>query len=174
MVEHKVEAKVAEVKAKLATLGYADIPLKVKVCKLKGTYAGYATYATLEVAFDTEYLLNFEDEMLNETVPHEVVHHYIKKYYPRAKQAHGPEFRRLMRAIGAIGSTKHAMKLESKTKNRRTKTRYIYITPTSKEIFLTKKQHERHQAGLLIGKVIYYASKGKEPITFTGRMMQTK
>jgi len=46
---------------------------------------------------------------VEETIAHEIAHHITRKLYPLAKQAHGPEFRSVMQAIGYDGSTYHTM-----------------------------------------------------------------
>lgn len=164
----KIQARVNHVQEKLEKAGFAPFEINSVVGKLKRGVAGWASYYNNTITFDTDYMSQHEEEMLAETVPHEVVHLYVRKYYPNAKQAHGPEFRRLMRYLGCKGSTYHQMKIAGDERKRKTKTRFIYATPTNKEVLLTTKQHERHQAGLIRGYQVYYA-KGGETITYTGK-----
>lgn len=55
-----------------------------------------------KVAFDLNprYVESHSEQLLNETVPHEIGHLVCFKVYPYAKQGHGPEFRYILRRLG--------------------------------------------------------------------------
>lgn len=143
MIE-KVLAKAEEVQAKLEKFGYAKLSINFQITKLKTGCAGQAHYAAKVVRISQDYLREFPDHIFNTTIAHEIVHHYVAKYKPFAKQAHGPEFRRFMQLLGLRGDTYHKEGLPSnQVRNKRKKIRFIYETAiTKKELRLTKKQHE--------------------------------
>lgn len=44
---------------------------------------------------------------------HEIAHHYVFLYYPKAKQGHGPEFRKIMNILQLNSETYHSMQLQN-------------------------------------------------------------
>lgn len=88
---------------------------------LKGTCAGTALLSGTRVHnhrinLNMEGLLKYEDEMCNETVPHEVAHLVVGSvwgthYKGKKIQSHGPEFKRVCRMLGCKTETYHTMKL---------------------------------------------------------------
>lgn len=181
---HTVSEKIAETQNKLAEIGFPRIEIDLSIERLKPGFAGiaycasegfmnadecskkagikYYTEPTIKISCD--YLAECEEEVLNRTVPHEVCHVYVHKYFTRAKQAHGPEFRRLMKALGLDGSTYHKMKLENGPQRKKNKKlRFVYVRPsTGEKIHVTKKDHEKSQSGR------YTFSVKGEVIKFTG------
>lgn len=85
-----------------------------------------------------------EPDFWNTTVPHELAHlvqHYV---FPLAKQAHGPEFRSIMREFGCSERTYHTMRPEPLIEKRP----FQYSCPKCGEIyFLSNLLHNRYQAG---------------------------
>ena len=181
---HAVSEKITETQNKLEKLGFPKIDIDFSVERLKPGMAGIAycsssgyMYADESSArkgkierdkpfikISKDYLKEHEEIVLSRTVPHEVCHVYVHKYFPRAKQSHGPEFRRLMNALGLEGNTYHKMQLENGPKRRKNrKLRFVYVLPSTGEQFnLCKSDHEKIQSGRFV-----YSSKG-ECIQFTG------
>ena len=46
---------------------------------------------------------------VEEIIAHEIAHHITHALYPLAKQAHGPQFKDVLRSIGYSGDTYHKM-----------------------------------------------------------------
>lgn len=159
----KVQNRVTEVQKQLAARGYPLVEIHASVKTLKAGRAGEALPHACAIAISEHYLNEHESQVLYRTVAHEVCHVYVRKYFPRAKQAHGPEFRYLMNSIGVDGSTCHSMQLSTGPAiKRKTKTRYMYVTVnTGKSVVLTTQQHKKALAG------VQFTCKG-EPIKFTG------
>ncbi len=113
------------------------------------------------VKVSKEFLEEHHDEIITRTLGHEIAHHYVFLYYPKAKQGHGPEFRKIMNILQLNCETYHSMQLQNgPTKNTRTKTRYIYKTVTSGyEINLTHKQHLNNQNFSYKGEKLSYTGK---------------
>jgi len=145
----EIMQKVEEVQDKLEKIGFPKLSVNVEVGKLGRGIAGSAFYKTKLIVISSDYLKEYPERIIDITVPHEIAHLYTIEYYPRAKQAHGPEWRRICRYLGINGDTYHKMKLENgPTIKRREKVRFIYVTEvTKKEIKLTKGQHEKVQGG---------------------------
>lgn len=162
----KVKTRIAEVQDQLAALGFKHINImSVAVKRLRPGVSGLAYTRTNSIEISVDYMREHEDQMLARTVPHEVVHLYVAKYYQYAKQAHGPEFRRLMNALGCDNSTRHNMHLENGPK--RNRTRYIYVTAiTLKEVKLTPQQHNN-----MLASPDRYRLKG-EKLKFANRVVK--
>jgi predicted SprT family Zn-dependent metalloprotease len=163
----KVQAKVIETQEKLAALGYPKFDIKhVEVATLQRGVSGYAMPNQLKIQISADYLREFENRVLNQTVPHEVVHLYVSKYFPRAKQYHGREFRHLMGLLGLPTDTKHNMMLSTETSHARRVRRFIYLTEqTKREIQLTIQQHNKMIKNAQAGS--YFTSKGEKLVWTT-------
>jgi predicted SprT family Zn-dependent metalloprotease len=161
-----VNARVAEVQKQLARFGFKPFDIQTGTNILKPGIAGLANYRENRITISSCYLREHQKETLERTVAHEVCHLYVHKYYPFHKQHHGPEFRRLMQALGQSGDTYHQMKLTNGPVRRvKTKTRYVYMTATGRECFLTPKQHEKARSG-----VVFRHAKTYEIIKYTGKV----
>lgn len=73
--------------------------------------AGQASYRSNHIKINPQYLIQHPDEMVNRTVGHECGHLITHIVFPTAKQAHGPEFRHVMRSLGLPESRCHSMTL---------------------------------------------------------------
>ena len=167
MVADKIVAKVYEVQEKFEKAGLTRFHINIGTAKLPPAIAGRASLRDNVVQISEDYIREFEDDIINVTVPHEVCHLYVRKYFPKAKQHHGPEFRRLMRYLGLEGNTYHNMQLQSVPNNRRVKTRFIYnVYGSDERIALTKKQHEQ----AINGNCRYKGSL----ITYSGESIKIK
>ena len=61
--------------------------------------AGTASSAKNVVSLNEYFLETETEDMLNNTIPHELAHIVTDKFYPYARQAHGPEFKLVMETI---------------------------------------------------------------------------
>lgn len=115
MYTNKIQASIDKTQEKLEALGFKsfDISFAVKKHLRKGV-AGLAWGGRQHIEISIDYIREHEQRILSRTVPHEVVHLYVSKYYPYAKQSHGKEWKRLMEAIGCEQSAKHDMILGQK------------------------------------------------------------
>lgn len=113
------------------------------------------------VKLSKEFLAEYPEEVMTKTLGHEIAHHYVFLYCPKAKQAHGPEFRNIMNILQLNGETYHSMRLQNETqRNARTKTRYVYKTvDTGQQINLTPKQHLNNQNFSYKGEKLSYTGK---------------
>ena len=104
--------------------------------------AGLARIGRNRVSFNYHYIN--EADFWNTTVPHEVAHHIQKWLYPRARQAHGPEFRSIMARLGCSTRTRHSMAPEALKEFKP----HEYECPCCKKTFnLSNIIHNRIQSG---------------------------
>ena len=144
-IVREIANKIQETQEKLVKYGFSPISITWSIDKLKKGVAGTARYSTNHITISEDFLREYSEHIFETTIPHEICHLYVGVYYPRAKQHHGPEFRRLMNLIGLSGDTYHKLKLSNDKDGRRLKTRYIYTTKnpesTMREFKLTKGEH---------------------------------
>lgn len=133
--------------AKLESMGFPRLDISYTVEKLPAKTAGQAHLYSKIVKINTLYLKEHKESILSDTLPHEICHIYQAHYFPNAKQSHGPEWKRLMSAIGCQPNTYHSMAIPEIAQSRRKKVRYIYATATNKTAGLTKQQHTDAQNG---------------------------
>jgi SprT protein len=98
------------------------------------------------------------------TIYHEVAHLVVNEVYPRAKQAHGPEFRYVMQMLGKSGRTYHKYDVSGlKRTYNKNPTKYVYVCNCS-EHHLSPLLHKRISRGQqrrcnCCGGVIKYTGK---------------
>lgn len=114
--------------------------------------AGTANRGTKKISINPHYYRTYGFEGMKETMIHELCHVIQFVLYPKAKQAHGPEWKRIMMNFGYAPDTCHTMalpKIERSPKyvpqKKNKKTRYVYTDQTGKIYHFTKKSHERIQ-----------------------------
>ena len=69
-------------------------------------YAGFAYRQKHEVEYNVLYIYIARESFL-EVIVHELVHRVVNIKYPKAKQAHGKEFKTIMQLAGFKGDTYH-------------------------------------------------------------------
>lgn len=164
---HLVIDKAAQIQNKLEKFGFPHIDLKFEIGVLPKGTAGSAYPYMKKVTISEDYFREHQTAMLENTVPHEICHHYQVVYYPKAKQAHGPEFRHLMNLLGLDGKTCHSMSLSSGKDKRRvnTVTRFMYETVNTKKIVMvTAQKHKKimaepHRWSVRGEKIVFVAEK---------------
>ena len=74
---------------------------------LKGTCAGKAYHWENRVKLNRFLLRQNPEEMVNQTLPHEIAHVITHIQYPFAQKSHGPEWQSVMRMFGLVPDTCH-------------------------------------------------------------------
>lgn len=140
----RVYTKIQEVFAKFLTKEQcqklASMPLTFR--KDMKVVAGTAS-RSFKIEINEQLFLQNEEDFFNTTIPHEACHivQFIK--YPNAKQAHGPEWKNLMRMIGSDPSRCHNYDVTAFLSNR-----VIYKCRCEGKLFqLTKRMHNTIQNG---------------------------
>lgn len=103
-ITQRIDSKIKECFNKI--LGYVPAYRVVYESIGRGT-AGTFRFSTRTFTFDPWFVERYTEDYIARTVPHEVAHMIQRILYPNAKQAHGPEFRRIMSALGAPTETHH-------------------------------------------------------------------
>lgn len=99
----KVQNKVLEVQDRLEGLGYEPFFITIKFTEFKEGMIECAGLANIDIGIihiNPVYLAKFEQKVLDEIVPHEVVHLYIREYLGEDVDDHGKEFMDMCNAIG--------------------------------------------------------------------------
>ncbi len=166
-MNNQIQNKIDEVQNTLESFGLAKFGFSVAINTLKPGQAGCANTFWNKIILSADYIKEFADQVINVTLPHEICHLYINKYFPRAKQHHGPEFRRLMNLLGLDGKTYHTMQLANPTRKTKTKTRYVYIAEKSNTLVnLTLGQHQK----MVSGASSFTLKTTGEKLKFTGEI----
>lgn len=134
----------------------------------KGTAAGLA-YTNGRVEFN-EVLMERHPEEFDTTIIHEVAHIVTFKVFPNAKQNHGPEFKRVMRMLGADNPTRCHSYDVSGLKRYNTVKRFEYVCEAGCVHSLTIHRHKTIESG----KVRCRCAKHGTYIKFTGVVAEIK
>ena len=108
----------------------------------RGKVSGRAYYAKHHLEFNEVLAMENAEEFEN-TVIHEVAHLVVRKVYPFAKQAHGPEFRAVCRGLGGTGNTYHSYDVSTVA---RTMTKVVYECGC-REHKISPQKHRKIQMG---------------------------
>jgi predicted SprT family Zn-dependent metalloprotease len=103
----KVKVIAMEVRDTLDKHGFPPFKFEVQITRLLTTYGGRARCSSNTILLNSDYLREFGDEFLNETLPHEIAHLYVGRYYGWGVQPHGREFKSLMRKLKLNPSAYH-------------------------------------------------------------------
>lgn len=106
---------------------------------LKGTTGGYAHYQEWAIRLNVQALEDFREEMIENTIPHEVAHLVAFELYGAGIAPHGWEWQRIARILGCDASRCHSMPLEKAKKTRK----FLYVCMCQK-----------HQVGLNVHRKI--------------------
>ena len=116
---------------------------KVSFRKDMKSVAGYAYQYQNRIELNEQLFESNQETFFSRTIPHECAHLIQKRLYPQAKQAHGPEFRSILRCLGADTSTRHQMDVSVAYG----KPMYQYKCSCDRVLNLTKLIHTRVQSG---------------------------
>jgi predicted SprT family Zn-dependent metalloprotease len=112
--------------------GFNHIPeLKLEECSIRSR-AGEANLNFVRLS--PFFLIQNTEEMLNQTIPHEIAHSIQVWKYPHAKQWHGPEWKGIMRAMGLQPTRCHSFDVSNNLK-RHVPRGYMYFCPDCNQKF---------------------------------------
>jgi len=138
-------------KAYIMVPGFRSLgTIPMNIAKLPPRTVGLATFSRLYGIYKVE--LNQamvteanEKTFIDEIIPHEIAHILTNFLYPRVKQAHGPEWKAVCRALGG-NSSRTCNSLAGVTVKRNMVKRYLYKNEGG-ELYLTAQQHAKCQTG---------------------------
>lgn len=126
------------------------ITLSIPVIEFKqiGRKAGYAYYNENKLVLNPDFFNNgHADEMINDTLPHEIAHLVAVKKFGECGKGHGPNWKYVMRLLGLTPKRCHNYDLEGVKVRRRSESNFVYKCSCRDKIFLTQIRHNRHQSG---------------------------
>ncbi|MNK84723.1 hypothetical protein D3C87_1045810 [compost metagenome] len=152
MDQQTKDAFIAAVKAKLAeaiamyglSFKVEDVPIRLDI---RGQVAGYAGWRekphgkVYHLRFNPEAIVNYNDDMTNDVIPHEVAH--LVCFDRGTDDGHGYNWKATCRRLGGDDSRCHDMTLTA-AKPRRHQT---YTLASGKVVEVGPKYHARIQAG---------------------------
>lgn len=105
----KINAKVAEIQARLSKLGLENFHITVRFADLREEVAAQADLGNAIIYVNKTYMEKHEATMLDEVIPHEVIHHHVYENYGIADDFHGEEFMKLCKAVDVKAFEYHTM-----------------------------------------------------------------
>ena len=109
--------------------------------------AGMAYLRTQRIELNEQLFLGNENEFFSRTIPHEAAHIITKILFPRAKQAHGPEWRHVMHRL-QVEDVKRCHSYDtSALVKKRVYEKFTYSCACSRPLSLTKIMHNKIQGG---------------------------
>lgn len=150
-IKKQFEDKVTEIleKAKQFVNG-TEISRPVLAFRRMGKPAGSCLFdlatRTSSISINSDYFTKDFDYVLNQTAPHEVVHHIVSTINPSAP-AHGVEWKRMMTNLGLKPSRCHGMNADDVQVKHRAKPFKYSCGCKDMEHWVTQLRHERFQTG---------------------------
>lgn len=146
-IQKEVANKVEETLNKFRANGH-NIPTPPIQYRQMGRRAGLCSInyitKTCTLTFNPDFFHNHHDEMINQTVPHEVIHYVSGYIYGRLGHGHGFYWKMLMRQIGLHPSRCQTYSLEG-VKVRRVSRPFKYICGCSVPHMVTLNLHTKIQ-----------------------------
>jgi len=123
------------------------LPVPAVAFDLRGRAAGQAVFARrsrdCRIRINAALLDSHPQQMLADTVPHEVAHVVIYRLYGRRVRPHGKEWQALMRAFGVDPAPCHALPAEPVRQLKR----FCYECACDEPAWLTSIRHKRALQG---------------------------
>lgn len=117
-LEQRIQDKIVETVNKINEYFNLELKIPKVYYDAKGTKAGVAKYATMTVHLNKTLLLENVEDMVENTVPHEVCHlgtfyqHFAEGKVGQPK-AHGAAWKLMMWVVGASPKTTHNYNMDS-------------------------------------------------------------
>lgn len=155
-IQQRVTDKLVEVIAICEKQFNRKFTMPTVAYDIVGTTAGYANYGMHRIRLHPILLMENLEQMINETVPHEMAHLITGLVYPHIKERtfaysgfgvkatkcahHGPEWQGVMRLMGLNPARCHSMDTSSFV------VKHAYVCSTcNREYKLTQRRHNKFQ-----------------------------
>ncbi len=126
-----------------------DLPIPTIDYSMVGATSGQANLKTWAIKLNSILLMENLEEMINDTVPHEVAHLAVHAVYPNRRVVHGPEWATMMILFGLEPTRCHNYDTTNSSRKRRAWT-YIcaceHERGKNKTHLLGAKRHRKQQA----------------------------
>jgi len=146
----KAQAKVNECWNKLNKCGFAGSVPTIDFA-LKGRAAGVATDGGRRISINLVFVHKYADDMLEQTIPHEVVHCWLTQTGDPShvgwgrRSPHGYTFMKTLASLGCRTERTHSYESDVPPSNRSTRK---YHCPTCGKIYwITEAKHRKIQRG---------------------------
>ena len=152
------------------------IPTPILKFRQLGRTAGVCDYslndmASTKIVINPDFFKNHYDDMMNDTVPHEVAHYIAVFIHGRAGHGHGWLWKNVMAVVGISGADRcHQYSLEG-VKARNMDKPYKYSCGCDGERgvhMLTKTKHKRHQDSVTMTCKGYICRRCRGSLTYEG------
>ncbi len=156
-IENRARQKLAELRIKVRKYYGVEIDPEI-FFDLRGMAAGQANYRENKIRLNRELLEKYENDFIEQTVPHEYAHLVAYQKFGGRIRPHGKEWRSVMQALGAEPRRTHNYQVSPA----RTCRRFLYqCNCPGKDYQLTSIRHNRIKRGSH-----YFCSKCKGPLIF--------
>lgn len=108
--------------------------------------AGLAYYKTKKIELNQQLFLENTEEFFTRTIPHEAAHLITHILFPRAKQAHGPEWRNVMNRLN-VEDVKRCHSYDVSSVVQRVTEKFSYACMCDRKMSLSKIMHNKIQKG---------------------------
>jgi len=143
-LRHRVFDKVAACLDKLEEKFGTELDFPKIEFDIKGQVAGYAYYRQNKIRLNPKAFELEPEDMMEDTVPHELAHLYARKHFGRGIKPHGREWKTIMRALGVEPKRCHSYALP---KARKHKTHTVHCEKCGKAFELTKIRINKMRKG---------------------------
>ncbi len=170
-LENAVREKMAATMAVARSHYSKNIPEPVLKFRQLGRRAGVCRFNFYDntglVVINPDFFKNYYDDMLNDTVPHEVAHHLSAYIFGPKGYNHSCLWKGVMRVIGVPAAERcHEYSLEG-VKTRQVSKPYQYGCGCEVKHPATKSKHEKMQYHITIyGKTGYTCRKCRKPLVY--------
>ena len=124
-----------------------------------------------ELRINPDFFKKYHEDMINNTVPHEVAHYVSIMIYGRRGSGHGWLWREVMAVVGIKAADRcHEYDLEGVKVRSGKETPFKYSCRCEKPHMMTRTTHQRHQASLAIGKRGYKCTACRQYLVYEGFM----
>ena len=141
-----MESEISRCRKVLADHGY-DLP-DIQIFYYKNSRVAGEAQGDRRIHINSDLLASHTEEMVKETVPHELAHCMVVQCSPGAKP-HGPEWQKFMRILGCEPTRCHDMKQPHLPRKRQKRHAYecacrIHMLTTAKHHAIIIKGRQRH------------------------------
>jgi SprT protein len=145
-LDSQVESEISRCRKVLVEYGY-DLP-DIQTFYYKNSRVAGESQGINRIHINSDLLNSHTEEMVKDTVPHELAHCLVHQYSPGAKP-HGPEWQRFMRLLGCEPVRCHEMEQPHLPRKRQKRHAYecacrIHMLTTAKHHNIILKGHGRH------------------------------
>lgn len=147
ILAERVQAKIEECYQVANEYYGEEFPLPEVMYDLNGQVAGYASYKANRIRLNYDCLVNYSEDMINQTVPHEVAHLIAYRVFMLGRgiriKPHGWEWRSVCGVLGIPATRCHSYEVKPARKVARP---YVYSC-ACREWPTTRCLHKRMERG---------------------------